>query len=343
MKLAELHYSPEQIAYAMRKERLGGKCLISICGAGETLAQDEVIDIVALLLHEGHFVNITSNGTLTKKYERLVHACSDNIENLHVSFSFHYLELVKRNLLDSFFSNIRMVKNAGASILLQINLCDDYVPYWDEIKKISIKQLGAPPQVALTRNERVKPFRIETTLSSEEYYRIGQQFDSPLFRFTFKNFNIKRNEFCYAGDWSGVLNLATGMLNKCYANTESAQNIFEDPDKPINFEAIGHNCKNSYCVNSSHFMSLGIIPEIQTPSYAELRNRKEASWYNKNAEMFLGSKLNESNQEYGLIKKTILSLKTRMLHISRAKGVRGKLAEFKFYQLLHRIKVKVKN
>ena len=49
MKKVDLKYSPEHIAKALRKERLGGVCWINICGAGETLIQDEVIDIIELL------------------------------------------------------------------------------------------------------------------------------------------------------------------------------------------------------------------------------------------------------------------------------------------------------
>ena len=48
-----------------------------------------------------------------------------------------------------------------------------------------------------------------------------------LFDFTVKNFNEKRKEFCYAGDWSGVLNLETGLLRKCYSDN-GGQLIFDD-------------------------------------------------------------------------------------------------------------------
>lgn len=58
---------------------------------------------------------------------------------------------------------------------------------------------------------------------------------------------------------SGVLNLQTGELKKCYANLDSV-NIFENIDEPIRFEPVGRKCHNIYCVNSSHFMSLGVIP-----------------------------------------------------------------------------------
>lgn len=313
MKKAELKYSPEHIAKALSKERLGGSCWISICGAGETLIQDEVIDIVQLLLKEGHYVNITTNGTLDRQFDALIDKCKDNLNHLHIAFSWHFVELKKRNLTDRFFNNIIKMKNAGASVLLQINLCDDYIPYIDEIKKISIDRLGAHPQVALTRDESCMPMKIYTSLSDEEYYNTGKGFNSPLFDFTYKNFNVKRKEFCYAGEWSGLLNLETGWLSKCYANHEG-QNIFEDLNKPIKFSAVGRDCQNNYCINSSHFMSLGIIPELETPTYAQLRNRPEANWYTPEMENFLNSKLNESNKEHS---KIYIELKEKYRNIRR--------------------------
>ena len=313
MQKAELKYSPKHIAKALRKERLGGVCWINICGAGETLIQDEVIDIVQLLLEEGHYLNITTNGTLDKQFDKLIEKCRNNLNHLHIAFSWHFIELKRRNLTDRFFNNIQKTKNAGASVLLQINLCDDYMPYIDEIKQISKDKLGAYPQVALTRDESCMPMKIYTALTDEEYYNIGKTFNSPLFDFTFKNFNVKRNEYCYAGKWSGILNLQTGWLSKCYANNEG-QNIFEDINKPIKFSEVGKNCRHSYCVNSSHFMSLGIIPEIETPTYAQLRNRPEAGWYTPEMESFLNSKLNESNKEHS---KFYIEFKERYRDIRR--------------------------
>ena len=137
MKLANLYYSPEHIAKALRKERVGGTCWISICGVGETFVQNETVELVSLLLKEGHYVNVTTNGTLSKPFKRLIELCGDNIRHLHLSFSLHYLELKKHNLLETFFENIQNVHSAGASILVQINLCDDYIPYLEEIKNIS--------------------------------------------------------------------------------------------------------------------------------------------------------------------------------------------------------------
>jgi hypothetical protein len=61
-------------------------------------------------------------------------------------------------------------------------------------------------------------------------------------------------------------------------------------------------------------MSLGIIPEIETPTYAQLRNRPEAHWYTPEMESFLNSKLNESNKEHG---KVYIALKEHYRNIRR--------------------------
>ena len=294
MTMAEMPYSPEHIAHALRQERVGGTCLFSICGAGETLAQKEVVPIAAELLKKGHFVNITTNGTLSRRFDELIAACAEHIGHLHISFSLHYTELLRRGWVDTFFDNVCKMRDAGASILVQINLCDDYLPYLTQIKEICMEKVGAYPQVALTRDEQRKPFGIFTKGSESDYIANGKSFSSPLFDFTVENFCVKRKEFCFAGDWSGTLNLQTGVLTKCYANYEGV-NIFADVDGPIPFEAVGKHCGSPYCVNSSHFMSLGVIPSLKTPTYAQLRNRVEASWYTPEMETFLNGKLSDNN------------------------------------------------
>lgn len=335
MKLAKLKYPPDHIIKALDCSRVGGICWISICGAGETFAQPELIEIVKGLLECGHYINITTNGTLTKRIRELVCACKQNINHLHFAFSLHYLELQRKNLLDSFFENVKFVHASGASFVVQMNLYDKYLPYIDEIKELCLEKIGAYPQVALTRDESVRPMKILTEGTIQEYFNYGEKFDSPLFRFTYQNFNKKRSEFCYAGEWSGVLNLATGWLSKCYMNSEGGQNIFEDISKPISFEAVGKHCNNCYCVNSSHFMSLGVIPSIHTPSYVDLRNRENAGWYTSDMKQFLGHKLSESNVQYGIVK--------RIAHdIRYAGGIRGYMNSFWIYRKMRALKEKIK-
>lgn len=228
---------------------------------------------------------------------------SDYINRLHIAFSFHYLELLRIHKLDDFFKNIKRIKNHGGSFVVQLNLCDEYEPYFEEIKVLCEKQLGALPQLVATRKENDLSRDIEyfTSHLPEEYVAIGSQFNSPLFDYTIKNFNVNRKEFCYAGDW-GVLDLGTGILKQCYASA-GGYNIFGHSDKKINFLAVGR-CDSLFCMNSSHFMALGIIPEAdQDISYCGLRNRYEAGWYNNTMKEVLSAKLSETNEEYNLLKK----------------------------------------
>ena len=318
MDIPNLKYPINQIKKALTIERFGGRCYFSICGAGETLIPDYVINIVKAILENGHFVNITTNGTLNQRFDELCNLEEDLRRRLNISFSFHYLELLRVNKLDDFFNNINKIKEKGISFVLQLNLCDEYMPYIEEIKEICKKRVGAFPQIAATRKEKSKLKKIEllTEKTEEEYIEIGKQFSSPLFDFTMENFNKKRKEFCYAGDWSFVLNLQTGMLNKCYT-VPLGQNIFEDINAPIKFEAVGKNCPSEFCFNSSHFISFGVIPELNVPTYGELRNRKEANWYqSEEIKQAFNSRLVESNTEYGRLKKIRINLKNKMLYKS---------------------------
>lgn len=309
-KFADMKYTPEEIGRALNKKRLGGTCYFSICGAGETTLQKDLENIVYVLLKEGHYVNITTNGTVTKRIHDIIDKNKKYTKQLNFSFSYHYIELKNKNLLDTFFKNINYVKQNGCSFVLQLNLCDEYIPYLEEIKNSSLKNVGALPQIAATRKEdgdQLRKTELLTELSNQEYRKIGDTFKSPLFEFTMENFNVKRKEFCYAGDWAGILDLSTGRLRRCYCSFVF-QDIFKNPNEKIRFLAIGNKCGSSFCMNSSHFMSLGVIPEIETPTYAELRNRKEANWYSKEMEEFLSGKLKDNNKKYSMLKKAFSNM-----------------------------------
>ena len=309
MQIAKLPYSPEQIGQALNQKRWGGKCYFSICGAGETTLQPQLPDIVFYILQQGHCVNITTNGTITKQLLAILDRAAPYIERLHISFSLHYLELQRLHLLDTFFTNFQTCQKRGASVLLQFNMCDEYIPYLQDIQKICLEKAGAYPQIAATRKEAndLKKIELLSSYSAEQYHALGKDFHSPLFDFTMQNFNVKRREFCYAGDWGGVLNLSTGIFKRCY-ESHIFQNIFKNPEKPIRFLAIGKGCQSPFCMNSSHFMSLGIIPELNTPTYAVLRNRSQAKWYTPVMEKILSSKLQQSNLPYGNYKKCLSNI-----------------------------------
>ena len=321
MQMPKLQLSPKAIGNALNINRLGGVCLISICGAGETLIPRETTEIVRNILIQGHYVNVTTNGTLTSRFKEMVSWDSELRKRLHIAFSLHYIELKRLNLLERFFQNVRMMREAGCSVLVQFNLYDGYVPLLNEIKEICLKEIGALPQVAVTRKESNGSIYFHTEGSDEAYIKYGREFNSPLWEFTLKNFMYPRREFCYAGDWSTTLNLATGEMTGCYG-MGIKQNIFDNIDKPIRFRAIGKCCRSIYCINSSHFLSLGSIPSLETPTYAQLRNRSEAGWYSEELLQFLSGKLTDENHTYTAFQKscaTIVAMPQSMASIIKRK------------------------
>ena len=300
MKMAEMRYSPKQIAEGLSHKRLNGAAYISICGIGETTMVKELPEICLELRKEGHYINITTNGTFIRFFDQFLELIpSEMLARVNFSFSFHYLELERMKAFEKFFANINRVKDAGCSILVQFNLCDEYEPHLEDIKRMCLENVGALPQIAATRDEfsLSKDIRLFTKHSVEEYVHSVDDFDSPLFKFTMKNFMVKRREYCYAGKWGGSLNLATGIFHPCYGSPV-AFDIFKDPSKPIPFRAMGKHCCSLFCTNSSHFISLGMIPEYDAPTYAELRNRqtKKGEWYNETMKEVLSQKL-YNNQE----------------------------------------------
>ena len=114
MQQAVLKYTPEQIDRAMSKDRWGGVTYFSICGAGETTLQNEIADITYSILKNGHYVNITTNGTIGKRLKEIIEKAEGYVSHLHFAFSLHYLELKRLGLLNTFFDNVNMVRAAGA-------------------------------------------------------------------------------------------------------------------------------------------------------------------------------------------------------------------------------------
>lgn len=152
-KLARFSQSPEIIRQALSKKRLGGVCLLNMCAGGETLLSEEVLPIVKQLLLEGHYVMIVTNGTVTKRFEEVAQWPKELLSHLFFKFSFHYLEMKRLNMMERYFANIQMIKAAGVSFTVEITPADELVPYIDEIKEISEKNLGALPHITIARDD----------------------------------------------------------------------------------------------------------------------------------------------------------------------------------------------
>lgn len=271
MQKRNYFHSPKYIRAALSKQRLGGVALLNFCAAGETLMCKELVPIIRELVEEGHFISIVTNGTITKAFDELL-ATGINMEHIFIKFSFHYLELKHRNLLEVFTENAKKMRLAGCSISIEITPSDDLIPYIEEIKAFSLQAFGAYPHFTVARDDTSDSVKVLTDLSLDKYKEIWGSFDSAMFDFKMNQVSVKRFENCKAGELSAQLNLETGDLNKCIGNPY-LDNIYDNLCDNINFEAVGHNCKLPYCWNCHSYLTLGVIDDFQAPSYYEVRDR----------------------------------------------------------------------
>lgn len=312
-KLPEFKYAPEIVKKALSKERLGGTCLINMCGGGETLLPPQITDYIRVLLENGHYVMVVTNGTVSRRFDEITQFPPELLSRLFFKFSYHYLELKKKNLFDLFFSNIRKMRDAGCSFTLELTPNDESIPYIDEIKAKAIEEVGAVCQITIARNE-VAPTRdnpILTDLPHEEYFRTWGVFDSDMFEYKKTIFGQKRKEFCYAGDWSFVLDLGTGIMRQCYSHFKTQQ-IFDNPETPIDFTPVGCKCSLPHCHNGHAFLTLGCIPEHKCITYAQLRNRvcvDGSEWLKPNVKEFFSCKLKDNNREYSAVERLFHTLR----------------------------------
>lgn len=293
----QIPHNPKFIRKALSKKRWGGALMLNFCAAGETLLSKELLPIVKELLEEGHYCMIVTNGVITPKFKEMSKWDMKLKKHLFIKFSYHYLELKRLNFTKIFFENARLMKKSGISFTIELTPSDQYIPYINDIKQECINEIGALPHITVCRKENGK-VPIMSKLSKEDYVKTWSTFNSDLFNFKMQIFGVKRNEFCYAGKWSYILELVSGELKQCYRG-KTLQNIYEDCSTPIVEEPIGCNCVDPHCWNGHAFLAFGVIPELKTPTFEQERNRKtkNGEWISKEMKSFMSSKLIESNEE----------------------------------------------
>lgn len=305
-ELPKFKYSVDTFRKGFSKERFGGVCMINFCGGGETLLPPEMPKYIRAVLEEGHYVMVVTNATVSRAMDEIANFPPELLERLFFKFSYHYLELKKRNLFDKFFENIRKVVKAGASFTLEATPSDELIPYINEMKDLAVKEVGAVCHVTVARDEHdLSTIPILSKMSPEEYHKTWSTFNSEFFEYKFSVFSQKRTEFCYAGDWTLFFNLGTGVLSQCYCSLFN-QNILDDVTKPIKFKAIGHHCLQPHCYNAHAFLTFGAIPEHKAPTYAAIRNRvcqDGTEWLKPRMKAFMEERLKNGNKEYSLNKK----------------------------------------
>ena len=336
-KIAAFSLPVDVMVKALSKERLGGTCLLNLCAAGETLLSQEILPLTKALIEEGHYVMIVTNGTITQRFAEMAAWPEEVRQHLFIKFSFHYLEMLRLGWMDRFFDNVALMKRSGVSFTVEVTPSDELIPHIADLKKICMERLGALCHVTIARDETTENFAVLSQHSFDSYKEIWGTFDSELFRFKSEIFYQKRKEFCYAGDWSLFLHLGSGDLYQCVRG-EKLCNIYECVSAPIPFKAIGTKCRFAHCYNGHSYLSLGAIPQLETPTYAQLRNRiceDGSQWLQPKVAEFFSGRLKWANKEYSRLRKGKQELQEAAL------SVRGRLSRFAFYQALHRMKQRV--
>ncbi len=304
-KLPTFDYDVDHIVKAFDKNRFGGTCLINFTGGGETLLPEEMVSIIRGVLENGHYVEVVTNGTVTKRFEQIAEFPEDILKRLEFKFSFHYLEFKRLNILDKFVGNVNLMRNKGCSFTIECTPTDELMQYAEEMKQFCLDNFGALCHLTIARTDTKSNKEILTDLSEDEYCRFWESFNSEMFNFKKDILKVKRNEFCYAGAWSLYVNLKNGDAQRCYGQPIT-QNIFADLNKPIEFKPVGHYCRQPYCYNGHAFLTLGVIPELDTPTYLDIRNRKcldGSEWFNESGKSFYSSKLEDSNKKCSKFKR----------------------------------------
>ena len=301
-KINKLKWSPEHIRKALSKKRLGGACLINLCAAGETMLLPDFDMLVFQLVQEGHYISIVTNGTFEPAFEKMAQFSREIWEHLFFKFSLHYFELQRLDKFEVFWKHVNLVKEKGGAFTIELTPDDKYIPIQDDIYNMCLEHVGAACHISIPRDDTKPEKPIFSQNSLKQLSEIWSRFDSSLFKFKEEIWGVQRNEFCYAGDWSFLLDFNDGTIRACYESKEIIQNIMDDVDKPINFCAVGTCCPSCHCYNGHAFLSLGVIPELDAPTYAVLRDRNE-QWLNNTIRDVFSTKLNETNGEYSDFRK----------------------------------------
>lgn len=295
--IPEMTYSPRQVAYAMRNERVGGESFVNLCADGETLLLPKIEEYAGALANEGHWIEIVSNMVVTKRLDRVLELDRRLLNRIEFKCSLHYLQLRERGLLGLFAKNVNRAREAGASINVEITPSDELIPHIDEVKEYCMGEFGALAHLTIARNDGSQQIDRLTDLSLDDYNATWSTFDSGFWEYKSAIFGVKQTDFCNAGAWSYYVDMSTGKMRQCYCG-RSIGNLFEDPDAPLPDKPVGR-CGLPHCYNGHAFLTLGNIVGATEVGYGDIRDRQcsdGSHWLQPELKEAFNTKLQSSNE-----------------------------------------------
>ncbi|MDR0666889.1 MAG: polysaccharide deacetylase family protein [Campylobacteraceae bacterium] len=313
-RVDKFRYSPQDFAAALSIERVGGVAITNFCANGETLILPKNLEYIKAILGAGHFVTVVSNMVRTKAVNDLLELPKEWRERLFFKCSFHWLELKRLNLLETFTDNVNNAWKAGVSISVEITPSDELEPEIEEIKRYSMEHFGALPHITVSRDE-IDGYKILTKHTFKEYKKIWGQFDSALFDFKMSIWHKKVHDFCYAGDWAYSINIADGNIFRC-SSCGKVGNLFSSR-KSLPRSPAASKCPFPHCYNGHVWIGLvGCVPEINSPTYEQMRDRlrtDKTHWLHPRMRSAFQSKAIGNNRRYAKIKERLFMYKERCL------------------------------
>ncbi|MDR2594953.1 MAG: radical SAM protein [Fibromonadaceae bacterium] len=313
-------YSVEHMIKALTVKRLGGVCMFNISGSGETLLCPEIVEITEGLLKNGHYVALINNCTIRSRIEQLAKLPPDYRARIFFKVSFHYRELKRKNMLESFANNVHLLKNSGIGYSIEIVSNDYVLEELEELKEFSISYFGALPHVLTGRDEQIVGTypRIQTRLSPEEYNSVWSSFDSDLFSYQQKAYDLPHSEFCYAGVYTGTLLLETGDFHPC-PGTKKVTNFFEDIDNHIEFVPMAHSCPFHHCFCGFFLHVLAGVSREYDPDvyFYQFRDRlcpDNSTWLTPTIREAFSHRCSEYHQPYSTDKAYYIDLLMRKIY-----------------------------
>lgn len=308
----QFRYSVDEVLAGLTKERLCGTCLINLTAKGETLLYKDLVPLTEGLLKEGHYVEIITNGSITRVIDQLLSFPEQYLERIFFKISYHYKEIKDKKKEETFWKNVDRIKRSPCSFSLELMPYDELNDCIDDIMYQCIKHVGAPCHATVGRDDSDKQKGLLTDLSRQEYVNIWTKLDSQMFKLKMDLFGVRRKEFCYAGKWSLIIDLASGKASQCYGRPFT-QDIFKDVSKPIVFFPVGYTCMQPFCFNGHSHVALGMLPDVDAPSYAQVRNRicEDGSEFLKpSCKNFFSQKLFDNNNRYSGKLKMLITMVT---------------------------------
>lgn len=293
-----MKYTPTEVATALSKDRIGGIAFINLCADGETLLIKDLDLYVKELVKEGHYCEIVTNLTISSALDKFLSMDKNLLEHIEFKCSFHYLELKKKNLLNTYIANVKKIWNAGASASIEITPSDELIPFLDEVKDLSMREFGALPHITIARDDSTEDIGYLTKLSMEQYDIIWSTFNSEFWKYKKSIFGVHQMNFCYAGSWSLYIDMTTGIARQCYCG-KCVGDVFEDISKPLPEIPVGL-CQLPHCFNGHAFLTLGNIPNLTSVRFGDIRNRRRndgSEWLQEDMKNFLNTALIESNTQ----------------------------------------------